>query len=420
LFLFGGLTAQNPPPRTIHLDQQSTLADYLTYAALNSPELKSAFYKWQAAMEKIGPARSLPNPQFSFAYYIRHVETRVGPQQNRWGIMQMFPWFGKLKYKGKAASAAAQAAKKMYENQRQRTFSAVKKQLYITFFLGKQISIIGENLQWLHSIEKLISIRYSTGKVSHGNLVKVQLELDRLKDRLESLNDHLSNSRIALKSILNFPLDKTMPVPRILPYPSPSLDLKKLNHDLLEKNLQLKSLQQLIVKADYGIRLAKSNYFPDFSLGFNTITTGPGINPDMPGSGKDPIIAMATIHIPIWFGKNNANLRGAKANHRAAVYRKQAKTNQLLAQMHKIYYRYKDALRKINLYENHLIPKARQVLAVTQTAFTAGKSDVLTLIDSHRMLLSLQIGYEKYRASSGQALADLEWIIGDNLGGYYE
>ena len=37
-----------------------------------------------------------PDPRFNFAYYIREVETRVGPQQMGFGISQVVPWFGKL------------------------------------------------------------------------------------------------------------------------------------------------------------------------------------------------------------------------------------------------------------------------------------------------------------------------------------
>ncbi|MHC4153562.1 MAG: TolC family protein, partial [Planctomycetota bacterium] len=73
-----------------------TLQDYLRLAALNNAGLKAAFEEWKAALEQVPQARSLPDPRFTYGYYIREVETRVGPQQNRLGIMQVFPWFGEI------------------------------------------------------------------------------------------------------------------------------------------------------------------------------------------------------------------------------------------------------------------------------------------------------------------------------------
>ena len=73
-----------------------SLQDYLRYAALNNAGLKAAFEQWKAAMEQIPQAKSLPDPKFTYGYFIEEVETRVGPQRQKFGIMQVFPWFGKI------------------------------------------------------------------------------------------------------------------------------------------------------------------------------------------------------------------------------------------------------------------------------------------------------------------------------------
>ena len=80
----------------IELTDASTLSDYLAYAALHNPGLKAAFNRWKAALEKIPQVNSLPDPRFTYAYFIENVETRVGPQRHKLDISQTFPWFGKL------------------------------------------------------------------------------------------------------------------------------------------------------------------------------------------------------------------------------------------------------------------------------------------------------------------------------------
>ena len=46
------------------------LSDYLAQAALKNPELEAAFHRWKAALEKIPQVRALPDPRFTFAYFI--------------------------------------------------------------------------------------------------------------------------------------------------------------------------------------------------------------------------------------------------------------------------------------------------------------------------------------------------------------
>ncbi|MEE9371057.1 MAG: hypothetical protein V3W45_06260, partial [Sedimentisphaerales bacterium] len=57
------------------------LQDYLRYAALHNAGLKAAFERWKAAIEQIPQAESLPDPKFTYGYFINEVETRVGPQK---------------------------------------------------------------------------------------------------------------------------------------------------------------------------------------------------------------------------------------------------------------------------------------------------------------------------------------------------
>ena len=86
-----------------------TLQDYLRYASLNNAELKAKFHQWKAAIEQIPQAKSLPDPKFTYGYFIEEVETRVGPQRQKFEIMQTFPWFGVIEARGDQAAAKAKA-----------------------------------------------------------------------------------------------------------------------------------------------------------------------------------------------------------------------------------------------------------------------------------------------------------------------
>ena len=89
--------------------QAQRLDTYLQIAADNNPGLQSKYKEFEAALQKIPQVNALPDPSFSFGYFISPVETRVGPQRAKFSLSQLFPWFGTLEAKGDAAALMAAA-----------------------------------------------------------------------------------------------------------------------------------------------------------------------------------------------------------------------------------------------------------------------------------------------------------------------
>jgi len=163
------------------------LEDYLRYAALQNAALKASFEQWKAAVERIAQAKSLPDPKFTYGYFIREVETRVGPQRQKFEIMQMFPWFGTLEARGDEASAKAKAAEKRYQARKVQLFWEVKKAFYEYSYLARAVAITKENLKIVARFEEIARTRYATSIASHPDVIRAQIELAVLEERLESL-----------------------------------------------------------------------------------------------------------------------------------------------------------------------------------------------------------------------------------------
>ncbi|MCP4379449.1 MAG: TolC family protein [bacterium] len=130
------------------------------------------------------------------------------------------------------------------------------------------------------------------------------------------------------------------------------------------------------------------------------------------GDGADPVIAMVSINLPIWREKLDAGLRQAKFRRSAAIYSRAAKLNSLRSQLKLIVYRYSDAQRKIALYRDTLLPKARQAMTATEAAYRGGKGSFLDLIDAQRVLLEFEITLHRAVADRSQRLAELEMLTG--------
>ncbi len=127
-----------------------------------NPELEAARANWRSKAALVEPAGYLPDPTLSLGLYLQEVETRVGPQQARFGISQSLPWKGKLRLKSDMAAAGAQAARRNYENLRVHLFSDFKKWVFELIYLNQAIHVTFGHVELLKEWEGLMAARYTT------------------------------------------------------------------------------------------------------------------------------------------------------------------------------------------------------------------------------------------------------------------
>jgi len=392
----------------------ATLGDYLKYAAVNNPGLREAFERWRAALEKVPQVTALPEPKLMFAYFIEPVETRVGPQRLRVAVSQMFPWFGKLSLRGDIALADARAAYQRAQAVKVKLFYEVREPYYELYYLGRAIAITRENMELLKYIEAVARARYRTSRGDYSDVVRVQVELGKLDDRLRTL-EALKDPIVArLNAALNRPASAPVPFPKEIPKEAFEVSDEDVLSALREANPELKALAAEIEKQRAAVRLARKNYYPDFSLGVGYIGTGSARMPTS-DSGKDPIVAEVGVSVPLWYGKYGAGEREAAARLRAANDALTNHLNTLSARVKLVLFKLRDAERKIALYADTLIPKAQQSLQATQTAYKAGKASLADLIDAERVLLAFRLEHQRALANHAQRLAELEMLVGRQI-----
>jgi cobalt-zinc-cadmium efflux system outer membrane protein len=396
------------------INENSTLEDYLAYAALNNPGLKASFYRWKEALEKITQSRSLPDPRFNYTYFIKEVETRVGPQEQKIGLMQTFPWLSKLKLREKIAVENANAMQQKYEKAKLKLFFQVKKYYYEYYYLERAIDIMRKNIDLVKYLEEIVRSKYRTGKEGYANVIKAELEIDMIIDRLKRLEDLRKPVAAKLNEALNRPADT--PITQLEPVSEKHIEFSEdeLIDLLMENNPELKILCYEIEKEKGRIDLAGKNYFPDFTIGAEYIDTDEASN-NTPDSGKDPVMVMFSINIPIWYDKYRAGEKEAYAKWRAANHSIIEASNSLIADVKMAFYQFSDDRRRIRLYRNNLIPKGIESLEVTQKGFEAGKIDFTDLVDAERTILEFHLSYERALADHAQSLAKLEMLIGKGV-----
>jgi len=391
------------------------LADYLRYACLNNAELKATFEEWKAALEQVPQAKALEDPRFTYSYFVEEVETRVGPQRSRFGIIQVFPWFGKIEARGGVATARANAARQRYEANKLKLFWQVKDGFYEFAYLATAIDIARENLELLKHFEEISRIKYRTAEATHPDIIRAQVELARLEDVLKTLEKLEEPTVARLNSVLNRPADAKLVWPGKEPSREVQLDRKYIIEALVRTNPELGELNCEVEAAKAKVELAQKKFYPDIGVGVDWIQTGSAVSPGISDSGKDAVALMFSMNIPLWRDSYKAAERQAKAEVRKARQKRVDAENKTIAQAVRLMYDIEDSQRKTDLYGDILVSKAEELVQASEAAYRAGTIDFLSLVDAQRMLLKYRLDYERAVTEHRQKLAELEMLVGREL-----
>ncbi len=407
--------ASSPEPLPT-LDADAALEDYLAYAAMNNPGLEAAFHRWQAGLQRVPRARALPDPRITYRYYIREVETRVGPQRHGLGVAQTVPWPGKLRERAGVATEAAEAARRRYEAEKVRLFHRVKVAWYEYAYLARAIDTVREIRELIAYLESVARRRYTARAAEHPDVLRAQVELGKLDDRLRTLRDLRPAAAARLNAALARSTLEPTPWPALAAEPPLEVADEALLAWLAESNPELAALDAEIRQAGRAVDLARQAYYPDVTVGLDWIPTDDPPSPARPrDAGRDPVVAMLSVNVPIWHETYAAGVREAEHRRLAAVRTRAERAHLLSSEARMALYAYRDAARKADLYGDALVPKARQGVAATQTAFVGGTANFVDLVDAERQLLEFRLSHQRALADQGVALARLEMLVGRTL-----
>lgn len=382
------------------LTADSSLSNYVLYAMLNQPKVEAAYYDWAASVERITIARSWPDPQFTFQMDIQNAVTSVMP-----GLMGSIPWPSKLRVSAEIASAESQAKFTTFQSSVLETAFEVKRAYYQLYFLQEQLRVNRETLRLLGQLEQLARAQNEVGKVTLQDVLRAQIEQDRLRTEIANLEDSRSSLVAQFKGALGMKTaEPPPPLPRYLESTSPELSSDKLLATALSRNQRLKAIEAEVRAAEASILLARKSRLPDFNLGFMAdAKTDPTLYrlPGNPG----------TVSLPIWRDKLAAQIAEAQASKHSTEARLSSEQIGLAVDFAQRSYLYREATRKLALLKGQLLPKARQSLEVARSGYLAGQIDFFNLTDSQRTLLGFELDQVEAETQRQVVLAELSLII---------
>jgi outer membrane protein TolC len=238
-------------------------------------------------------------------------------------------------------------------------------------------------------------------------VLKAQVELSKLVDRLITLNQRRQIVEVRLNTLLNRPIHIHVGKPEEFELHELVYTIDELYKLALHNNPELKAAYTSIEKAKTAYDLAKKHYYPDFMI------TAKYMDSKM-DNGSWAI--MGSVNVPLWYKKKqDYQVKEAQSILEAFEAAYEAKKNMVLFKIKDLLVKLQTLKRLVNLYKTSILPQAEQSLKASEIGYKTEKVDFLNLLDSQRMLFSFKLEYYRTIVNFKKYLAELEQTVGVEL-----
>jgi outer membrane protein, heavy metal efflux system len=282
------------------------------------------------------------------------------------------------------------------------TAFAVKKAYYQLHLVNGKIAVNQETLKLLADLEQIARAQTEAGKVTLQDVLRTQIEQERLATAIKNLRDSRNLLMAEFKAALGLKeTDAMPPVPARFESTPLSLTSDRVLTFALTHNPRLKAMEAEVRRADAAIQLAHLAQVPDVlaKIKADAMASPTVVTPEI------------WISLPVWRDKIAALIAGAEAAKLAAVARLSAEQIALAVEFVDKSFMFRAASRNLELFVERLLPKARQSLEVAQSGYVGGKLEFLNVIDAERTLLDFRLSTIEARVQRELALAELSLII---------
>jgi len=386
--------------------------DNLVRELLNrNPAVNAARRAVDAKKAMVPSARTLPDPTVSFQTMGNLIPpTLMGgdPSSARvLSLAQEIPFPGKLNLQGQIAAAEADAEIWRYEEVRREAVAELKS-AYFDYFLARKLAVVVEKSKvLLTQFAEISQARYKVGEGAQQDVIKAQVEVSRLIERLATLNLQKDTALARINTLLSRAPDTPIDGVTDLPKPLPVGSLDELYKKAAAANPLVRMSRKEIERGELGVALAKKSFYPDFEVGFSYYNRR-----DMP----EMYGVMLKAKIPLYFWrKQRPELESAAAG----LIRSRHEYDDSLSTL---YFRLKDPFLKtatdsnlLELYGGAIVPQATLALESSISSYRVGKIDFLSLLNNQQTVLEYEMKYYEVLVDYYKALVILESLTGEVL-----
>lgn len=444
--------------------QSDSLINYLKIAAKNNPTVMQRYNEYQAALQKVPQVGSLPDPQLELGVYLSPMELLGGNQVADIKLMQMFPWFGVIKNAKDEMSLMAKAKYETFVDAKLQVFYEVQTSWFDLYKVRRNIEISGENIKLLRIIERLSLVKFKSGSTnstsgsgsnkmsgngstsgsgsgggmggsmnsnasgsnpsaissdygasspinssmssglssSLADVYRIQIEISDLENSIALLK----NEEQVIRSRFNSLLNRSLTLPVLV---SDSLSVEPLNISYLSVSDSMFTENPMLTMLKYDQqsiearkKMQKQMGLPMIGVGLNYALIRKSEMSTSPMNGKDMIMPMFTVTLPIYRKKYAAMQTESTLLKTASENNYQASINALKTEYYEALQLYFDAQRRMKLYENQsqLTRKSFDILLKSFVSSSVGLTEIMQV---QQQLLDYEMRKEEAKTDFNKA-----------------
>ena len=385
-----------------------TLDGVIREGLQKNPAIQSALHQVEALKRRIPQVRTLPDPVASvgWAGNLAPFSVQNGdPSSNRSvNISQQFLYPGKLKLRGEVVGKEVEAAQWDYEAVRRRVVADLSSAYYDYFFQDKAIQTTQRNRDLLQKLASIAEARYRVGKGIQQDVLKSQVEISLLSQKLTVLEQQKRTAQVRLNTLLARNPDAPLPPTAEVSAKELTISLEELYAQARTADPLLRREQAMVERSNVAVNVAKRDYYPDFSVGY-MYQQRPNM-PDMNGMTFG-------VNIPIFYRtKQREAVRQATEERLSAELSRDSRQNELNFELKQQYLAAQASSQLLKLYSQGVVPQSSLALESSMSAYQVGNVDFLTVLGNFTTLLNYQVDYYREVANYQTAIARIEALVG--------
>lgn len=370
-----------------------------------NPDLAAAREAWRMAVAQYEAAGRPPDPTVSYSFAPLSIggSSRYGQTVE---VRQGIPFPGKLGLERAVQLAEAEAAQEDFVSVRLE-LALMASELFDGYYaVGRSLALNAEHQSLLETIKGSAEAQYSAGGASQQAPLQAEVELAEIARERLRLEAQIEVLEAQMNGLLHREPDRPLPPP---PEGEQPIEVdpnqpEALQREAIAHRPEFEAMERRLVGKKAAIDLAERGFYPDLGV--------MGSYSTMWASSEHRFMVGASVEVPIWVGKQRAEVDRAEAD---------------LAELRATHMRHLDRIRveverarqlvlesdeEVDLFEQRLLPAARSQVKAARIGYQTGRSGFQALIDAERNLRRIELQLEETRAERGRRRAALVRAVG--------
>lgn len=401
------VSPQDPPGMTLTGTSELTEEGVVQQVLALNPTLAQMAAIAEAAAARYPQVISLEDPMFAASQYPSSIGSRNVDFAYRFEASQKIPYPGKRALRGQNALAESRAAGSDFADTRLQLIESARMAFYDYFLVERALEVNRQNLDLLKEFRNNAESRYKTGLVTQQDVLQADVEIGRQRERLLTLERMRPVAIARLNTLMHSAPDAALPPPpKQLGLAVGLPEAVELRALALAQRPDLQAVANRVDAERAALALACKEYKPDFEVMAAYDAAWQGSDRDL------RTMVGVRMNLPVRLSKRDA----AVAEARAKVAQRQAEfaklTDQATFEVQQAFEQVRESERAMRLYEESILPAARENVKAAQTAYVTGKIPFLSLVEAQRSLVGLLDRSYETTAEYHRRRATLERVTG--------